>query len=92
MPSSSTDLEPGEVAAERGGAQDSARVLLELLVGEGLLDGDRIIRGGQCHVGDPDSEHRVRGRGVSVVGVLGGIAPCFAPVSLLSLGPGLGHL
>ena len=37
VPSTPSDLEPGEVAAQRGGAEDGIRVLLELLVRDCLV-------------------------------------------------------
>lgn len=40
VPPSTAELKPREVPAEARGAQNSVRVLLELLDGEGLLDGD----------------------------------------------------
>lgn len=76
MPPPATNFEPRQMPAKRRRAENCVRVHGELLVGNGFLDGNWVIKGGDGQEGDADGEDGVAGGSVTVVGVFGRVTPC----------------
>ena len=75
MPSSTTPLEPAQMPASARRAHHHARIQSNLIIRHSFISGNRIISRMQAERRDPDIEDRVYGASVTIVGVLGRIAP-----------------
>lgn len=88
VPTAATDLEPAEVAAEGGGAEDGVRVLAGLGVGQGPAGGDGVVGGVEGQQGHAHRQQRVHARRVPVVRLLRRVPPRRAlvrPVELVQV-------
>lgn len=75
MPSSTTPLKPAQMSTSTGRTHHYARIQPDLIVRNSFISGNGIVLRMQAESRDPDIEHRVYGASVTIVGVLGRIAP-----------------